>query len=71
VLALFQARAREFALFPRFETQYRSPQLSLWSEEDVTWLLAWKTQDVLQRKVIRPAPASVIQPTLFLEPEVT
>ena len=64
-----QKRFRAVKLLHRFETQYRSPQLSLWSEEDVTWLLAWKAQDVLRRKAIRPAPASVIQPALFLDPE--
>ena len=39
----FQADKKGFKavkLLQRFETQYRSPQLSLWSEEEVKWLLA-------------------------------
>ena len=44
----FQAdkkRFRAVKLLQRFDTQYRSPQLSLWSEDEVKWLLARRLPD--------------------------
>lgn len=48
----FQAdkkRFRTIKLLQRFETQYRSPQLSLWGEEEVKWLLARRLPDRLRQ----------------------
>ncbi len=62
-----QKRLRTVKLLERFKTQYRSPQLSLWSEEDVKWLLDWKARPSLRHKPGRPAAVGVIQPSLFAD----
>ncbi len=66
-----QKRFRSVKLQQRFETPYRSPQLSLWSEDEVKWLLAWKARDVERRKAVRSTPVLVMQPSLFADPEVS
>lgn len=59
-------RFRTVKLLQRFETQYRSPQLSLWSEEEVKWLLARRLPDRLMRPFRQPPPGSgIAQLNLF------
>jgi hypothetical protein len=59
-------RFRTVKLLQRFETQYRSPQLSLWSEEEVKWLLARRLPDRLMRPFRQPPPRSgIAQLNLF------
>ncbi len=58
-------RFRTVSLLHRFETQYRSPQLSLWSPAEVIWLPALRLPEYAPRK--RPADnkARVFQLVLF------
>lgn len=51
-----QKRLRTVKLLDRFKTEYRSPQLSLWSEDEGKWFLAWKTHPLLRQKPGRPVP---------------
>jgi hypothetical protein len=61
-------RFRTIKLLHRFETQYRSPQLSLWSEDEVTWLLARRLPEYALRHRHPPETrGGLIQLALFAE----
>lgn len=54
-------RFRTVKLLHRFQTQYRSPQLSLWNEDEVKWLLARLLPAQAPRKAGAHVPPSPTQ----------
>jgi hypothetical protein len=64
----FQAdkkRFRTVKLLQRFETSYRSPQLSLWTEGEIKWLLARRLPDPLRNHQSLPNRSGIAQLSLF------
>ncbi len=58
-------RFRTVKLLRRFETQYRSPQIPLWSKDEVKWLLARRLPDHLREHRQPPIGSGIIQLTLL------